>query len=59
MAGLSQERRALRVRVADLQWHWLAEDALRLDFSLPPGAYATSVLAELGDVVEGGASAPT
>ena len=50
MAGLSQERRALRVRVADLQWHWLAEDALRLDFSLPPGAYATSVLAELGDV---------
>lgn len=50
MAGLSQERRALRVRVGDLQWQWPAEDVLHLDFSLPPGAYATSVLAELGDV---------
>ena len=50
MAGLSQERRALRVRVGDLQWQWPASDVLRLDFSLPPGAYATSVLAELGDV---------
>jgi tRNA pseudouridine13 synthase len=50
MAGLSQERRALRVRVGDLKWQWPADDALRLEFSLPPGAYATSVLAELGDV---------
>lgn len=50
IAGLSQERRALRVRVGDLQWQWPASDVLRLDFSLPPGAYATSVLAELGDV---------
>ena len=48
--GLSQERRALRVRVGDLQWQWPADDVLRLDFSLPPGAYATSVLAELGEV---------
>jgi tRNA pseudouridine13 synthase len=50
MAGLSQERRALRVRVGDLHWQWPEDDVLRLEFSLPPGAYATSVLAELGDV---------
>ena len=49
-AGLKQERRAQRVRVADLKWEWLEADALRLEFSLPPGAYATSVLAELGEV---------
>lgn len=58
-AGLNQERRALRVRVADLQWQWLAEDALRLEFSLPPGAYATSVLAEVGDVTSASPTAPT
>ena len=48
-AGLKQERRALRVRVADLEWRWDA-DALQLAFTLPPGAYATGVLAELGEV---------
>jgi tRNA pseudouridine13 synthase len=49
-AGLKQERRALRVRVADVAREWLAPDALQLVFALPPGAYATEVLAELGDV---------
>ena len=49
-AGLKQERRALRVKVAALDWTWLANDALQLAFSLPPGAYATEVLAELGKV---------
>jgi tRNA pseudouridine13 synthase len=47
-AGLRQERRALRLRPDGLAWRWVAEDALELDFSLPPGAYATVVLAELG-----------
>jgi tRNA pseudouridine13 synthase len=47
-AGLKQERRALRVRVGALAWRWLAGDALELDFRLPPGAYATELLAELG-----------
>ncbi len=51
-AGLKQERRAQRVRVGDLQWRWLSDDALHLEFSLPPGAYATSVLAELGEVAQ-------
>lgn len=49
-AGLKQERRALRLRPADLDWRWLADDALEVTFSLPPGTYATVVLAELGAV---------
>ena len=42
--------RALRLRPQDLQWEWPAADVLRLSFALPPGAYATTVLAEIGDV---------
>lgn len=49
-ADMKQERRALRVRVRDMAWAWLGEDALELRFVLPPGAYATELLAELGDV---------
>lgn len=44
---LKQERRALRVRPTDFQWNYLGENALQLDFALPTGAYATSVLREL------------
>jgi tRNA pseudouridine13 synthase len=51
-AGLNQERRALRLRPTDLSWRWLDERALELAFSLPPGAYATVVMAELGPVRE-------
>lgn len=49
-AGLKQERRALRIQVLDLGWEWMAEDRLRCRFSLPPGAYATELLAELGEL---------
>ena len=49
-AGLKQERRALRVRVGQIEWQWLAADVLQLSFLLAPGAYATEVLAELGSV---------
>ena len=52
-AGLKQERRALRVRVGELAWEWLEPGVLRLAFALPAGAYATEVLAELGDCVGG------
>lgn len=48
-ADLRQERRALRLLVKNLAWNVLAENVLQLSFELPPGAYATSVLAELGD----------
>lgn len=51
-AGLEQERRALRLRPADMAWDWPGPGVLRLSFALPPGCYATTVLAELGDVVD-------
>jgi tRNA pseudouridine13 synthase len=47
--GLEQERRSLRLRVADLEWR-VADDLLELSFSLPAGAFATAVLRELLDV---------
>jgi tRNA pseudouridine13 synthase len=47
-ADLRQERRALRLIAKNLQWHFLSDDVLQLSFELPPGAYATSILAELG-----------
>lgn len=49
-ARLRQERRATRMRVAGLQWtHDSNAATLFLEFSLPPGSYATTVLSELGD----------
>ncbi len=49
-AGLKQERRSLRLRPQGLEWSWCDDGALRLAFELPTGTYATTVLAELGDV---------
>ncbi len=49
-AGLRQERRATRVLPAGLAWEWRDEDVLEVRFGLPPGSYATAVLAEIGSV---------
>ena len=49
-AGLAQERRALRLRPQDLAWDRPEPAVLRLGFALPAGAYATTVLAELGTI---------
>lgn len=46
-AGLDQERRALVVSPADMSWDWPQADQLVLEFSLPTGSYATSVLTEI------------
>ncbi len=46
-AGLKQERRAIRLVVRELQWHWQLDD-LVLSFELPAGGYATQVLEALG-----------
>ena len=55
-AGLKQERRATRLRPLDMAWEWQdADDVLALRFVLPPGAYATTVLAEIGDTIDGSA----
>jgi tRNA pseudouridine13 synthase len=48
-AGMDQERRALRLRPEGLAWRWL-DDALEVSFSLPAGAYATTVLREVAQV---------
>jgi tRNA pseudouridine13 synthase len=48
-AGLEQERRPTRLRPSGLEYHWADDGALVLLFALPPGAYATTVLAELGE----------
>ena len=45
--GLEAERRALRVRVADLRWCWPERDCLEISFKLGRGSYATVVLREL------------
>ncbi len=47
-AGLKQERRALRLKVAELAWDWPDAATLQLSFALSPGTYATAVLHELG-----------
>ena len=44
---LSQDRRALRVRVRGLDCRIEPGRRLRLAFTLPPGAYATTVLGEI------------
>lgn len=45
-AELDQQRRALRLNVAGLQWSFTAPGDLQLQFCLPPGSYATMVLRE-------------
>ncbi len=46
-AGVEMSRRALRVNVENLQWHFSNSDTLRLSFTLPAGSYATSLLREI------------
>ena len=53
-AGLKQERRATRLRPQQLAWDWPGVAGLRLSFVLPAGAYATAVLAELGELADAG-----
>jgi tRNA pseudouridine13 synthase len=45
-AKMEPARRALRLRVPDLAFEFLADASLSLSFSLPAGAYATVVLRE-------------
>ncbi len=45
-AGLSQDRRALRLIPEKMSWRWLQQDDLELCFWLPSGSYATVLLRE-------------
>jgi len=53
-AGLRRQRRSLRLRPQELDYHWIEQQTLRLAFALPPGCYATALLWELGEVTEAG-----
>ena len=58
-ARVDADRRSLRVRPHDFSWEWAKdsqEDVIQLKFTLPPGAYATTVMDEI--VVAELASAP-
>lgn len=46
---VAQQRRALRLRPDGLAWNWEDGDRLVLDFRLPAGAFATTVVRELCD----------
>ena len=46
--GLKQERRRLRLHVEALAWKWEDDSTLSLSFSLEAGAFATTVLREIG-----------
>jgi len=50
--GLKQERRATRMLLPDLFWHWQSDDSLVLRFNLASGYFATSVLRELGQITQ-------
>ena len=45
-AGLQQARRSLVLVPEDMDWEQVADDAVRVRFSLPAGGYATSLLGE-------------
>ena len=45
--AVDRDRRALRVNVQDLCWQFADNTTLELDFTLPAGSYATSVLREI------------
>lgn len=50
--GLSQERRVTRLLPREMSWQWSDDKTLVLEFRLPKGCFATSVLSELIDCRE-------
>lgn len=48
--GLAMDRRALRVNVENLQWRFVADDQLKLSFSLPAGSFATALVREIIEI---------
>lgn len=46
-AGLMQSRRAMRLSLKELDWHFPEPTVLKINFVLPSGGFATAVLNEL------------
>lgn len=53
-AGMSHERRILRLPIGGLTWHYPEPDILQLEFVLPAGCFATVVVRELVDLLPAG-----
>ncbi|NOQ76782.1 MAG: tRNA pseudouridine(13) synthase TruD [Methylococcaceae bacterium] len=51
-AGMSQERRSLRLFPVDFKWQFMADNQLELEFFLPAGCYATAVMRELAVITD-------
>jgi len=51
-AGLSQERRSLRLFPSNFKWKFLEGEQLELEFFLPAGCYATAVMRELAVITD-------
>jgi tRNA pseudouridine13 synthase len=51
-AGMSQERRAMRLYPADFKWQFMTDNQLELTFFLPAGSYATAVMRELAVIID-------
>lgn len=50
-AGMTHERRILRLPIGGLSWHYPAAETLQLEFVLPAGCFATVVVRELIDLL--------
>lgn len=50
-ANMRQERRVLRLPVKDLTWHFVDSNILQLNFVLPTGCFATSVVREIVSLI--------
>lgn len=48
-AGVAGDRRPLRILADSLEWQFAGDDGLCVEFGLPPGSYATSLLREVAD----------
>ncbi|MDM8349287.1 tRNA pseudouridine(13) synthase TruD [Pseudomonas sp. sp1636] len=53
-AGMTHERRILRLPIGGLTWHYPETDILQLEFVLPAGCFATVVVRELVDLLPAG-----
>lgn len=53
-AGMTHERRILRLPISGLSWHYPGSDILQLEFVLPAGCFATVLVRELVDLLPAG-----
>ncbi|MBM7059822.1 tRNA pseudouridine(13) synthase TruD [Pseudomonas sp. UL073] len=53
-AGMTHERRILRLPIGGLTWHYPDPDVLQLEFVLPAGCFATALVRELVDLPSAG-----